>query len=156
MHCPFCDTPDSAVVDSRLLGGGSQIRRRRFCSACGSRFTTYEKIERIMPLVIKRDQTRQPFDELKLRRGLEHALLRRPVSAEQIDQLVNEVMNLARANGAREVQSRQIGEWVMERLPKLDQVAYVRFASVYRAFQSLEDFNQEVKYLKKVLDKAPL
>lgn len=155
MHCPFCDTPDSAVVDSRLLSGGSQIRRRRFCSACGSRFTTYEKIERAMPLVIKRDLTRQPFDEAKLRRGLEHALLRRPVSADKIDQLINEVMNLARTNGAREVESRQIGEWVMERLPKLDQVAYVRFASVYRAFQSLEDFNQEVKHLKKVLDKMP-
>ncbi len=148
MHCPFCDTPGSSVVDSRLVNSGRQIRRRRLCGTCGARFTTYETVERAMPQVVKRDSTRQPFDEAKLRRGLANALQRRPVSVEQIENLVNEVMDALRAGGQKEVSSRQIGELVMDRLQRLDQVAYVRFASVYRSFQSIEDFNHALQHLQ--------
>lgn len=149
MHCPFCNVADTKVIDSRLVSEGKQVRRRRECTACNERFTTYEIAELAMPRVIKRDNIRQPFDEEKLRRGMQHALQKRPVSTEQLEEAVQRIMHKLRTTGEREVRSSVIGEMVAEELRHLDQVAYVRFASVYRSFQDVKAFSEEVKKLQK-------
>ena len=148
MHCPFCSAEDTKVIDSRLVSEGKQIRRRRECVTCSERFTTYEIAELLMPRVIKRSDMRQPFDEEKLRYGMQHALQKRPVSTEQFEESVQRIMHKLRTTGEREINSRIIGEMVMEELCKLDQVAYVRFASVYRSFQDVNAFSEEVKKLQ--------
>jgi len=147
MHCPFCSAHETKVVDSRLVAEGQQIRRRRECTGCQERFTTYEVAELLMPRIIKADGTRQPFDEDKLRAGVQRALEKRPVSVEEIEASLNRIKHRLRATGEREVPSRLLGEAVMDELRKLDQVAYVRFASVYRSFQDLEEFRQEIDKL---------
>ena len=145
MHCPFCAHPDTKVIDSRLVADGEQIRRRRECIQCGERFTTFETAELVMPRVIKQDGTREPFNEEKLRYGIQRALEKRPVSVEAIEAAITHIQQKLRATGEREVPSRNVGEWVMDELRQLDQVAYVRFASVYRSFQDLEEFRAEIE-----------
>ncbi len=147
MHCPFCAAEDTKVIDSRLAADGNQIRRRRECAQCGERFTTFETAELVIPRVIKTDGSRQPFDEHKLRRGMMHALQKRPVALEQIEGALSHVMSRLRATGEREVRSRLIGELMMEELRRLDQVAYVRFASVYRNFQDIAEFRDAIDRL---------
>ncbi|MDH3993250.1 MAG: transcriptional regulator NrdR, partial [Gammaproteobacteria bacterium] len=144
MHCPFCAADDTKVIDSRLVAEGDQIRRRRECLSCSERFTTYEVAELVMPRMIKQDGSREPFDENKLRAGFLRALEKRPVSVERIEAVINQIKNALRATGEREVKSLVVGELVMEHLKQLDQVAYVRFASVYRSFQDLSEFRDEI------------
>ncbi|PVZ71534.1 transcriptional regulator NrdR [Pelagibaculum spongiae] len=144
MHCPFCHADDTKVIDSRLVGGGSQIRRRRQCQTCQERFTTYEVAELVMPRIIKRDGNRVPFDEEKLRSGILRALEKRPVAAEEVEKSITRIMHSLRATGEREVHSDKLGEKVMIELRALDEVAYVRFASVYRSFQDIEEFRDEL------------
>jgi transcriptional repressor NrdR len=148
MHCPFCGHEETKVNDSRLAGEGRQIRRRRECLKCGERFTTFETAELVMPLVIKGDRGREAFDEGKLRTGMEKALEKRPVSREQVDEAVSRIVHKVRSLGDREVTSRSIGELVMEELRHLDEVAYVRFASVYRHFEDVEAFHEEIERLR--------
>ena len=147
MHCPFCGHEETQVTDSRLAGGGAQIRRRRECLSCGERFTTFESAELVMPLVVKSDQRRVPFDEGKLRGGMERALQKRPVGREAIEEAVSRICHKLRSLGEREVNSRTIGELVMEELHHLDEVGYVRFASVYRSFQDVDAFRDEIERL---------
>lgn len=149
MHCPFCNADDTKVIDSRLVAEGNQVRRRRECTACGERFTTYESAELLMPKVVKSDGTREPFDEHKLRGGILKALEKRPVSVEQIEAAISKICHKLRATGERELSSRVLGEEVMDALRELDQVAYVRFASVYRDFQDLSEFSDEIARLQK-------
>ena len=149
MHCPFCSADDTKVTDSRLVGEGKQVRRRRECVVCNERFTTYEVAELTMPHVIKRNNARQPFDEEKLRHGIWHSLQKRPISAEQLESTVQHIMHELRIMGEREVKSSVIGEMVMDELYKLDQVAYVRFASIYKSFQDVKAFSEEVKKITK-------
>lgn len=149
MHCPFCGNDDTKVIDSRLAAEGQQVRRRRECVACNERFTTFESAELVMPRIIKQDGRRVPFDENKLRTGLTRALEKRPVSAERIEAALTHVMHKLRAAGEREVAARQVGEWVMDELREIDQVAYVRFASVYRSFQDIDAFREEIERLEK-------
>ena len=149
MYCPFCDANDTKVTDSRLMRETNQVRRRRECLICKERFTTYETAELALPLVIKRDGRRDLFNEDKLRAGISRALEKRPVSLEQIEKAVSHIIHQARASLDREISSKQIGEWVMEELQHLDQVAYVRFASVYRSFQDIKEFREEVSRLEK-------
>ncbi len=148
MPCPFWAHPDTKVNDSRLAAEGTQIRRRRECLACGERFTTFETAELVMPLVVKNDHRRVPFDEGKLRVGLQKALEKRPVSRESIEEAVGHITRKLRSLGEREVTSRLVGELVMDELHQLDEVAYVRFASVYRHFQDVEAFREEVERLR--------
>jgi transcriptional repressor NrdR len=148
MHCPFCGHEETKVNDSRLAAEGAQIRRRRECLHCGERFTTFETAELVMPLVVKSDQRRVPFDEAKLRNGLAKALEKRPVSLEAVEEAVGHITRKLRSLGEREVTSRQIGEIVMEELHKLDEVAYVRYASVYRHFQDVEAFREEIERMR--------
>lgn len=148
MHCPFCAAEDTKVIDSRLVSEGDQVRRRRECLSCAERFTTYETAELVMPRVIKQNGNREPFDEDKLRAGLLRALEKRPVSLEDIEADINHIKHALRATGEREVKSLVIGELVMEGLKKLDQVAYVRFASVYRSFQDIAEFRDEIERLE--------
>lgn len=148
MHCPFCGHVETKVNDSRLSAEGRQIRRRRECLSCGERFTTFEVAELVMPLVVKNDQTREPFDEAKLRAGFVKALEKRPIGPEQIDEAVSRVGHKLRSLGEREVASRRVGELVMEELRHLDEVAYVRFASVYRSFQDIDAFREEIEKLR--------
>lgn len=147
MHCPFCSAEDTKVIDSRLVTGGDQVRRRRECLTCGDRFTTFEVAELVMPRIIKRDGSREPFNEDKLRAGLQRALEKRPVSVEAIEAAVNQVKHGLRTQGDREVSARLLGEQVMEVLRGLDEVAYVRFASVYRDFQDVSEFQDEIARL---------
>ena len=149
MRCPFCGESDTRVIDSRLVSDGKQVRRRRECPKCGDRFNTFEVAELALPRVIKRDESRQPFDEEKLRSSVRNALHKRSVNAEQLENLIQEVIHKLISYGEREVKSSLIGELVMERLRSLDQVAYIRFASVYRSFQDVEAFKTEVKKLQK-------
>lgn len=149
MRCPFCGESDTRVIDSRLVSDGKQVRRRRECPKCGDRFNTFEVAELALPRVIKRDKSRQPFDEEKLRSSVRSALHKRSVNAEQLENLIQEVIHQLISYGEREVKSSLIGELVMERLRSLDQVAYIRFASVYRSFQDVEAFETEVKKLQK-------
>ncbi|HUS24410.1 MAG TPA: transcriptional regulator NrdR [Candidatus Binatia bacterium] len=147
MHCPFCKAPDTRVVDSRLAEDGGQVRRRRECEKCGQRYTTFERAQLLLPHVFKREGNPEPFNEDKLRRGFESALFKRPVTAEQLDHAVENVIRKAQASGEREIPSRQIGDWVMEELRDLDHVAYVRFASIYRQFQDVNAFRDEIERL---------
>ena len=150
MQCPFCKAPDTRVIDSRLAEDGSQVRRRRECEKCKNRFTTFEKAQLAMPYVAKREGTPVPFDEDKLRKGMEMALHKRGVAPEKIDHAIENIAAKLRATGEREVPSRQIGEWVMEELHELDQVAYVRFASIYRSFEDVSAFSEEIERLKRM------
>ena len=145
MHCPFCNHEDTKVVDSRLASEGMQVRRRRECDKCGERFTTFEDAELVLPRVVKRDGSRSPFDEEKLRQGMIRALEKRPVGIESIEDAIARIKHRLLTTGEREVKSRQIGEWVMEALKELDQVAFVRFASVYRDFQDVDQFKDEIE-----------
>ena len=147
MHCPFCHANDTKVIDSRLVSEGTQVRRRRECTACNERFTTYELAELVMPRIVKSDGSRQPFDQEKLQAGVMRALEKRPVATEKIDEAINHIISRLRATGEREVLSKQLGEWVMDELRQLDHVAYVRFASVYRSFQDVKEFSEEIKRL---------
>ena len=137
MYCPFCTHPETKVIDSRLVSEGEQIRRRRECLTCNERFTTFEVAELLMPRVVKQDGTRQPFDEDKLRAGILRSLEKRPVSIEAIEASLNRIKHSLRASGEREVGTQLVGEAVMAQLRQLDEVAYVRFASVYRSFKDL-------------------
>lgn len=148
MYCPFCGHVETKVNDSRLAGEGRQIRRRRECLSCGERFTTFETAELVMPVVVKADDVRETFDEAKLRAGMEKALEKRPVAREAIDEAVSRITHKVRIIGDREVPSRVLGEFVMEELRQLDEVAYVRFASVYRHFQDVEAFHEEIQRLR--------
>lgn len=151
MNCPFCHATDTKVVDSRLVAEDNQVRRRRECVICSERFTTYEVVELAMPRVIKRDGSRALFDLSKLQNSLLRALEKRPVAATAIEQTIHRVLQRIRACGEREISSKLIGEYVMEELCKLDHVAYVRFASVYRNFQGVDEFREEIKRLKEQL-----
>ena len=147
MYCPFCNADDTKVVDSRLVADGGQVRRRRECVVCSERFTTYELAELVMPRVIKSDGSREPFDEDKLRAGFQRALEKRPVSIEQIEIALSQIKHFLQVTGGREISSRIIGEEVMSQLHELDEVAYIRFASVYRSFQDLNEFQDELNRL---------
>ena len=148
MHCPFCSAEDTKVIDSRLVAEGDQIRRRRECLTCGDRFTTYETAELVMPRVVKGNGGREPFNEDKLRSGLLRALEKRPVSVEEVENAINHIRHQLRSTGERELPSRVVGEAVMRELRKMDGIAYVRFASVYRDFQDVSEFSDEVQKLK--------
>ena len=148
MRCPFCGAQDTKVIDSRLAGEGDQIRRRRQCTVCTERFTTYETAELNLPRVVKSDGRRVNFDGRKLRAGIERALEKRAVSTEATDAAINHITRRLMAGGESEVSSRKIGELVMEELRRLDQVAYVRFASVYRQFEDVDAFREEIDRLK--------
>ena len=147
MKCPFCIAEDTQVIDSRANEQGSSIRRRRKCAACEKRFTTYEHVELNLPQVIKQDGKREEFSRDKLLHSLTRALHKRPVPVEFIDQAVEQIVIKILANGDREIYARDIGEDVMKELKKLDKVAYIRFASVYRSFSDLADFNNAIKDL---------
>ncbi len=147
MHCPFCSAEDTKVIDSRLVTDGEAVRRRRECLTCGERYTTFETAELVMPHLIKRDGRREPFDEKKLRYGLSKALEKRPVSVDEIETSLNHIKHRMRSTGERELPSLQVGEEVMTELRALDPVAYVRFASVYRDFQDLSEFADEIQKL---------
>ncbi|MGL4446870.1 transcriptional regulator NrdR [Shewanella sp.] len=149
MHCPFCSATDTKVIDSRLVAEGHQVRRRRECTECHERFTTFEGAELVMPRVIKRDGSRQPFDEEKLQSGMLRAVEKRPVSMDQIDQALSKIKSTLRATGEREVTSEMIGNLMMEQLMTLDKVAYIRFASVYRAFEDVSEFGEAIAKLQK-------
>ncbi|MFL2698200.1 MAG: transcriptional regulator NrdR [Gammaproteobacteria bacterium] len=150
MHCPYCSYTDTKVIDSRLIADGLQTRRRRECSECGERFTTFETAELLMPKIIKqRNNMREPFNEQKLREGLYRALEKRPVGEEEIEKLVEDIKKDIRSTGEREVKSRLIGEVIMRRLRRLDEVAFIRFASVYRRFEDITEFSEEVNKLTK-------
>jgi len=148
MHCPFCSATETKVIDSRLVGEGNQIRRRRECLECKERFTTYESAELNYPRIIKSDGRRQKFIQEKLRSSFLRALEKRPVSMETVEIAISHVEHKTRALGVREIKSRTIGEWVMEELRKMDQVAYVRFASVYRSFEDVRAFLDEIEKLE--------
>lgn len=147
MRCIYCGADDTKVIDSRLAGEANQVRRRRQCLDCTERFTTYENAELVLPRVIKRDGTRVHFDEQKLRAGLLRALEKRPVSSERIEAVVQRIKHHLQGSGEREIPARAIGEWVMQELRGLDEVAYVRFASVYRSFQDVNAFKEEIEKL---------
>ena len=150
MHCPFCSHTDTKVIDSRLIAEGSQTRRRRECPDCGERFTMFESAELLMPKIIKsRDDMREPFNEQKLREGLYRALEKRPVGEEEVETLIEDIKKDIRSYGEREVRSRLIGEVIMKRLRRLDEVAFIRFASVYRRFEDITEFSEEVEKLTK-------
>jgi transcriptional repressor NrdR len=147
MRCPYCQNNEDRVVDSRTSQEGRAIRRRRECLGCGRRFTTYEKVEEIAYKVVKVDGTRQDFDRVKLLRGLEKACEKRPVSPRQLEEIVDAAENLLAEKDDREISTSELGAFVMDRLRELDQVAYVRFASVYRRFEDVEEFMAELKEL---------
>ena len=152
MHCPFCSNSETKVTDSRLAGEGRQVRRRRECLGCGERFTTFETAELVMPRLVKRDRAREPFNEQKLRQSMVRALGRRPVSSEAIEESIARIIHGLQTMGEREIASRIIGEMVMEELRALDEVAYVRFASVYRRFQDVTEFQDEIERLRDATD----
>jgi transcriptional repressor NrdR len=148
MHCPFCGHEETKVTDSRLAAEGRQIRRRRECLGCAERFTTFESAELLMPHVVKSDGSREPFDEMKLNAGMLKALEKRPVAGEAVEQAVARICHKLRVQGEREVPARAVGELVMEELRHLDEVAYVRFASIYRSFQDAEAFRETIDHLR--------
>ena len=151
MHCPFCGAEDTKVIDSRLVAEGDQVRRRRECLSCAERFTTYEVAELLMPKIIKHNGNREPFDEEKMRSGILRALEKRPVGVEEIEAAVTGIKHALQAKGEREVKSRVVGELVMDALRELDDVAYVRFASVYRSFQDLSEFQAEIERMQEAV-----
>ncbi|QIM68693.1 transcriptional regulator NrdR [Basfia succiniciproducens] len=148
MHCPFCSTEETKVIDSRLVSDGYQVRRRRECTKCHERFTTFETAELVVPKIIKNNGMREPFNEDKLRRGIQHALEKRPVSADDVEKAIGHITHQLRATGEREVPSKLVGSLVMEELKKLDKVAYIRFASVYLSFENINEFSNEIEKLK--------
>ena len=148
MKCPFCSSADTQVIDSRVSDAGDSIRRRRKCSACEKRFTTYETVELRMPQVVKGDGSRADFDPQKLRTGFQRALHKRPVPTEYVDASIQRIVQQVLSLGEREIPARQIGELVMEELRKLDKVGYIRFASVYRSFQDVADFRDAIKEIE--------
>lgn len=148
MRCPFCRCEDTRVIDSRLADEGDAVRRRRECSGCSERFTTLEHASLRLPYVVKSDGNRQAFDAVKLRSGITRALEKRPVDADAVESAIQRIQHKLLTSGEREVASLCIGEWVMQELGDLDQVAYVRFASVYRSFQDVDEFSEEVKRLR--------
>lgn len=152
MHCPFCGADDTKVIDSRLVAEGNQVRRRRQCLTCAERYTTYETAELVLPRIKKSDGGREPFNEDKLRSGIDRALEKRPVSREDVENAINRIKHKLRTTGERELPSRAVGEAVMAELRNMDGVAYVRFASVYRDFQDVEDFSEVVRDLSTVRD----
>ena len=150
MHCPYCNHTDTKVIDSRLIAEGLQTRRRRECPTCGERFTTFETAELLMPKIIKsRNNMREPFNEQKLREGLSRALEKRPVGEEEVETLIEDIKKDIRSSGEREVRSRLVGEVIMKRLRQVDEVAFIRFASVYRRFEDITEFSEEVDKLTK-------
>jgi transcriptional regulator NrdR len=148
MRCPFCDAPDTKVIDSRLANDGDAVRRRRECLTCSERFTTFEIAELVMPRMVKQSGVREPFNEDKLRAGFLRALEKRPVGTEAIEAAISRILHRLRSSGERELPTRLVGEWVMEELRELDEVAYVRFASVYRRFQDVNAFREEIERLQ--------
>lgn len=151
MHCPFCQHQDTKVIDSRASDDGATIRRRRECEACGERFSTLETIELKLPAIIKDDGRREPFDARKLRTSMDRALHKRPVSEEQVEAAVRAVVHQLRMTTERELPSRRVGEFVIAELRKLDHVGFVRFASVYRSFEDITDFREELDRLEREL-----
>lgn len=149
MRCPFCSAQDTKVIDSRLAGDGDQIRRRRECLACHERFTTYETAELSMPKVVKTNGSRVVFEEARLRSGMTKALEKRPVPSDELEKAINGIRHRLISSGEREIASRTLGDWVMEALRDLDQVAFVRFASVYRDFKDVNEFKEEIDRLSK-------
>jgi len=149
MKCPFCNSPDTQVIDSRDSDNGGSVRRRRRCVDCSKRFTTYETVELRMPQVVKQDGSRTEFDLDKLRTGFMRALHKRPVPTEQVDEAIATITQDVLALGEREIPARRIGEMVMRELHRLDHVAYIRFASVYRSFQGIDDFQDVIKEVQK-------
>ncbi len=149
MKCPFCGNPDSKVVDSRPDKGGAAIRRRRECEQCAKRFTTHERVEEMLPLVCKKDGRREPFDRMKIVAGIKKACEKRPISFETIDGLIDRLELRLQESGEKEISTTTIGEWVMNELHGMDEVAYVRFASVYRSFRDIGEFMQELQELLK-------
>jgi transcriptional repressor NrdR len=147
MKCPFCSSIENRVIDSRLSKDGNIIRRRRECTSCQRRFTTHERVEEISPVVIKKDGRREPFDRNKIFAGIQRACEKRPVSIEVIDSLVEKMERDFQEKGDKEIKSTEIGERVMQELHNLDEVAYVRFASVYRQFKDISEFMAEVREL---------
>ena len=154
MHCPYCQHTDTRVIDSRVSEDGATIRRRRECEACGERFSTLETVELKLPAIIKNDGRREAFDARKLRVGFDRALQKRPVAEEQIEAAVRAVVHQLRMTAERELDSRRVGEFVMTELRKLDHVGYVRFASVYRSFEDVADFREEIEKLERDLPAA--
>ncbi len=149
MHCPFCSAVDTKVIDSRLVSEGNHVRRRRECITCAERFTTYETAELVMPRIIKQNGIREPFNEDKLMAGLTKALEKRPVGIEKVEEAITRIKAHLRRTGEREIASRIVGEQVMKELRELDEVAFVRFASVYRSFKDLNEFRQEIDRLSR-------
>jgi len=145
LHCPFCANDDTRVIDSRVVEEGAAVRRRRECEVCGKRYSTYERAELRMPMVVKKDGARQAFNVEKIRGGLQKALEKRPVPAEKLEKAVNDVLRSVQELGESEVPADKVGEFVMQQLRDLDGVAYVRFASVYREFKDVDDFLAAVK-----------
>ena len=154
MHCPFCKADDTQVIDSRVNDDGDSIRRRRRCVACKKRFTTYETVELRMPQLVKQDGSRTEFDLDKLRTGFMRALHKRPVPTPLVDDAVATITQQVLALGEREIESRRIGEMVMKELYKLDKVAYIRFASVYKSFQDVDDFQDAIKEVQRPSGKS--
>ena len=148
MHCPFCSENDTKVIDSRLVADGHQVRRRRQCLACSERFTTFESAELVMPKVIKSNGNREPFNEDKMVGGVQRALEKRPESADAIELAISNIKSQLRATGEREVPSEMIGNLVMSQVKELDKVAYIRFASVYRSFEDIREFGEEIAKLE--------
>ena len=148
MHCPFCYAEDTKVVDSRLVAQGEQVRRRRECLACQQRFTTFESVELLLPMIVKRDGRREAFNLDKLRSGMQQALQKRPVSIDSLDEALTNVLQKLRRFGEREIESRIIGELVMQELYDMDHVAYVRFASVYKRFKDISEFRLALDQMK--------
>ena len=148
MFCPFCGNQETKVVDSRLAGDGYQTRRRRECIKCTERFTTFESAELLLPKLIKRDESREPFDESKLRSGILTATEKRPISIETIEEVISRVIRQVQKLGEREIQSRALGDIVMKELREIDEIAFVRYASVYRRFQDIEEFEKEIETLR--------
>ncbi len=155
MRCPFCSHGETKVIDSRLVADGDQVRRRRECQECGERFTSFESAELVLPRVIKSNGNRQPFDEDKLRSGILRAIEKRPVSLETVESTINGIKHKLRATGEREINTRDVGEIVMQSLRELDDVAYVRFASVYRSFQDVDEFRAEIDRLRNASEVTP-
>jgi transcriptional repressor NrdR len=149
MKCPFCGHPDSKVVDSRPDKGGAAIRRRRECESCTKRFTTHERIEEMLPLICKKDGRREPFDRLKVVAGIKKACEKRPVSIEEIERMADRLEARLQESSEREIPASQVGEWIMKELHDTDEVAYVRFASVYRSFKDISEFMDELQELLK-------
>ncbi|MFB9067173.1 transcriptional regulator NrdR [Pseudofulvimonas gallinarii] len=149
MHCPFCQHEDTRVIDSRLSEDGATVRRRRECPACSERFNTFETAELKLPAIVKQDGRREQFDERKLRAGLELALHKRPVATDAVDVVVAKIIESLRRSADREIPSRRLGDWIMEALRPIDQVAFVRFASVYRRFEDVQAFREEIERLER-------